>query len=271
MTQTRTALIDADSMVYIISYNNREHKDEDQVKASVDAFIESVMTMSGSQYYIGSFSASPSFRNEVYKYAVYKGSRPEKPEWFVHWEPVIKQYAQEKWNFLIPAPGLEADDIISALSEIYRSEGVDYIILSPDKDLRQIPGNHYDYGKNEHVFVTQDEAQMNFWMQMLTGDSTDNVAGVPGLGPIKAKKAMAALEEGAFHSQIVMKEYRKYFGDYYGPIIFQETMDTLRLICKKHSNWWVYEHYLSGLPKTYEREFIPGTQRKTMQEFFGDD
>ena len=54
------------------------------------------------------------------------------------------------------------------------------IICSPDKDvLKQCIGMHYNYGKGVHV---PDEALKFLWVQVLMGDSTDNIVGIPGVG-----------------------------------------------------------------------------------------
>jgi 5'-3' exonuclease len=79
--------------------------------------------------------------------------------------------------------GYEADDGI----------GINYkenmgTVVSIDKDLKQIPGQHYDWVKDEALIVNFDEANLNFWRQMLIGDKTDNVFGIKGIGPVKAAK-----------------------------------------------------------------------------------
>ena len=64
------------------------------------------------------------------------------------------------------------------------------VIVSGDKDMKTIPGAHF---QGELVFeVSEDEADHNFFMQALHGDSTDGYPGCPGVGPVMANKLLAA-------------------------------------------------------------------------------
>ncbi len=102
----------------------------------------------------------------------------------------------------------EADDLIYFNTQLMNQ--YDYIICSIDKDLKQIPGIHYDYYqmkvKDENgeymvdefgqfvkvrkgfKYVTESEAEMMQFTMMLTGDVSDNVKGVHGIGQKKAEK-----------------------------------------------------------------------------------
>ena len=140
-----------------------------------------------------------------------------------------------------------------AYENFVAGKGSDYIICSPDKDLNQIPGLHYDYrsktdpGTQENsgtIMITDPDAHWNFWTQMLTGDETDNVAGVPGLGPVIVRKIIDELKaDGNMIStrKTVEACYIKYFGEYYGPLIFTETEQTLRLMSILHPMYPKYE------------------------------
>lgn len=88
---------------------------------------------------------------------------------------------------------LEADDAISILAWRARAEGRHYVIVSGDKDLRQIPGIHYNpwkQGGAEITDVTEEESWRLTWLQCLMGDSTDGVPGCPGIGPKTAAKLL---------------------------------------------------------------------------------
>lgn len=240
-----TALIDADSIMYILAYNHREHTDVKVVTDACDDFAHTILTMVRADDYIGTFSAESNFRYKVYRYAKYKGERPEKPEWFKFWEPIIKQHFIDKWKFVVPED-LEADDIVCALAE--NNEG-NCIICSPDKDMKQIIGLHYDYKKTDAVPMIVDSVQANyfFWLQMLTGDGTDNIKGVPGLGEVKAKKILDAVDDPVLYLSTVVGEYRRYFGDHYGPIIAAETRLTIQLMSSKHPLWKEYSEQIKSI------------------------
>jgi 5'-3' exonuclease len=81
---------------------------------------------------------------------------------------------------------------------MYQTENT--IICGIDKDLLQIPGRHYRwpiyrYGKvireSEHLTITEEEGWRNYFTQMLTGDSSDNIIGVEGIGIKKAAKLLS--------------------------------------------------------------------------------
>ena len=77
---------------------------------------------------------------------------------------------------------LEADDTIGMYATKYPGN----IIVSPDKDMRQIPGKLYDF--KETVEITPNEGAKWHLIQTLAGDNTDGYAGVPGIGIKKAEK-----------------------------------------------------------------------------------
>jgi len=108
---------------------------------------------------------------------------------------------------------LEADDLIAMRAKML---GVDNcIVVSIDKDLKQIGGYYWSYYKvkskdmqgnfildeyENHVkeykmkqidFITKEEADNYFWCQMLIGDTSDNIQGIKGLGPVKSKKIVS--------------------------------------------------------------------------------
>ena len=49
---------------------------------------------------------------------------------------------------------------------------------------------HYNFVKKEKYYVTADEGLLNFYMQFLVGDRIDNIIGVKGIGPVKARKLL---------------------------------------------------------------------------------
>jgi DNA polymerase-1 len=94
-------------------------------------------------------------------------------------------------------PGLEADDCLGILATMPRDPEDQRIIVSIDKDLRSIPGLHYELNKpDEGIFeVTETEADRWHMMQTLTGDSTDGYPGCPGQGPVGAAKTLDQAEK----------------------------------------------------------------------------
>jgi len=79
---------------------------------------------------------------------------------------------------------------------------MEYIICSLDKDLKQIAGRHYNWRKNEFDFVDPIDGLRLFYRQCLTGDSTDGIPGVGGIGAVKSARIINDLEteEDMFNS-----------------------------------------------------------------------
>lgn len=112
----------------------------------------------------------------------------------------------------IPSTGRETDDWL----RIWRNEtvaaGDDCIISSIDKDLLIIPGVHYNIKKREFMEVSQVDAWRNLYEQLLKGDPTDNIPGLPGVGPVKAKNLLAACRTEEEMQEVVCIEYFTMYG-----------------------------------------------------------
>jgi hypothetical protein len=129
--------------------------------------------------------SAENYRTQLAYTKPYKGNREqEKP---VHFLAVREYYehcgAKE-------SKGEEADDEISYTAYDLAKRGFEPVVCSIDKDLIQIEGLHYDWGKDTKYRVDAESAHLYFMMQCLSGDSTDNIPGLPGIGPVKAKKAL---------------------------------------------------------------------------------
>lgn len=136
------------------------------------------------------------YRDQVATLHTYKGNRTnDKPIYLDE----VRQYLIENWN-AIPVSGKEADDEI-ALQASWSSKP--YVICSPDKDLDQIPGLHWDYKKQVEYEVSDDEARAFFWTQVLCGDNADNIKGCWQVGMGAAAKIInECLEEDCTDEEI---------------------------------------------------------------------
>lgn len=219
-----TALIDADSIIYIIAWNNRELESEEQVRIECDGFMRDLMIKVQADKYVGVFTPKVTFRQTVAKHKPYKGTRGETPDWVKKWKKVIIDHFTDKWGFFTP-DNVEADDVVAVLQGMFPNT----IICTPDKDLNQVPGEHYDYKKGTFATVTPEQADRFFWYQMLIGDDADNIAGVPKIGPKKAEELLKGKDVTEM-DEIVFDEYVKYFDKYYGRVIYHETRTLLSML-----------------------------------------
>lgn len=82
---------------------------------------------------------------------------------------------------------LEGDDLMG-IAATHPKNGDNQIIVTIDKDLKTIPGNHYDFRRNKHFKISEAEANMWHLRQTLEGDRTDNYPGCPGIGKVSVEK-----------------------------------------------------------------------------------
>lgn len=224
----RISLIDADSIVYIVSWN---HKDSEEmfVLNAVDSIVEKVLSKTKADAYAGFLSCQKAsgYRNSLYKFAPYKGHRGTKPAWVLQWEGTIRAHLKEKWGFR-EAETLEADDWMGCYPKYHAGE---FVFCSPDKDIRQLPGLHFNYKQMEsEVFTVSPEEALNNWaMLMLCGDAVDNIKGIPGMGVVKAEKLLKTSLDQFDTICMVSKAYVTAFGEYYGPEIYNQTSAAVRL------------------------------------------
>jgi hypothetical protein len=133
----------------------------------------------------GFLSGPDNYRNGIAKQAVYKGNRdPDNRPY--HYE-AIREYIRKYWDTVI-SRNCEADDLISIMAEQATTQHRDYVVVSIDKDLDQIPGRHYNPDKKVFYNQDRDSALLYFYQQSLSGDQTDNIPGCYKIGREKAEK-----------------------------------------------------------------------------------
>jgi DNA polymerase-1 len=138
------------------------------------------------------FSDSRNFRKKIYP--EYKGHRNRKKP--CGYRRVISEL--QKTYEVIRMPELEADDAMG----IYATAHPGNIIVSPDKDMRQIPGKLFNL--EEVIEVTAEEGMKWHLVQTLAGDQTDGYSGVPGIG---IKRAVSLFEENGYTWDTVVKAF----------------------------------------------------------------
>lgn len=130
-------------------------------------------------------SGERNFRDNVWVTKKYKGNRDTpKP---THLKGV-REYLISKWDAVV-SKDQEADDDIGIDSRLGET-----IVVSTDKDLDQIPGWHYNWVKEEVYYITPEDAEQFFWEQVISGDVTDNIPGLPGYGPAKARTYLDSVD-----------------------------------------------------------------------------
>jgi 5'-3' exonuclease len=149
-------------------------------------------------------------------YPEYKNNRQYDPDSIgVKFVPTIRKLAVHE-GLAIESTGREVDDLLRIWAIQAMEAGDDYAVLTIDKDLKCIPGKYYHLKTNTIEVITPEAAMRHYFEQMLKGDSTDGIPGVPGLGPVKATKILAPFSsECEFQEQIVDQYMRAYGDDWY--------------------------------------------------------
>ena len=172
------ALMDGDIYAFRVACTT-ENDNEAIAVYRVNEMIENTLAeVEASEYKL--FLTSPdNFRKHIYP--EYKANRTAtKPK---HLQ-FLRDYLVESWQGTV-AEKMEADDYLGI------NQHESSIICSIDKDLLQVPGKHYNFVKKEFYEVDEETGFRNFYTQLLTGDTSDNIKGIAGIGPVKAKKALA--------------------------------------------------------------------------------
>lgn len=152
-------------------------------------------------------SSGENFRHREAKTRPYKGNRIK--EHRPTYEKEIRNYLIENYDCYV-AEDEEADDLMGiAQTKIGPEKSV---IISLDKDLDQIPGLKYNWLHDAHYFVDDKKAAYNFHMQLMSGDTTDNIPGLPGIGPGKAAKALHGAETPEEMMEEVCRMYQMHSG-----------------------------------------------------------
>ncbi|HYM09194.1 MAG TPA: 5'-3' exonuclease H3TH domain-containing protein, partial [Bryobacterales bacterium] len=141
-------------------------------------------------------SAAPTFRDEMF--AGYKANRAETPPELLQQIPQIRRLLEALRVPIIEQERFEADDVIGALARRAAGQGIEVSILSSDKDLLQLVGEHIcviDPAKDGLVY---DAARVEEYMGVppprvadllaLKGDAVDNIPGAPGIGDKGARE-----------------------------------------------------------------------------------
>lgn len=180
------AIIDSDSIYFRVCYKTKK---KNEIRKNIDIMMKEIegACLIPDEMKVA-IKGRGNFRKDLYD--AYKANRKEL-------EPEMKAaltyahgYMVSKWG-AVEANGMEADDLVSIWAYEAREREDAYVIVGIDKDLLQIPGNHYNFVKKEHRFVDDDEAHLLLMTQCLTGDNSDNIPGLKGIGPVKAAKMLA--------------------------------------------------------------------------------
>jgi 5'-3' exonuclease len=210
MTAPTKVAIDADIIVYRCGFASKDDEPLEyclhSVKTTLDRITEQFPNLEECRVLL---TGKGNYRDKVAVTKPYKGNRDpnNKPRFYDE----IREYLTDYQGAEV-IEGMEADDAMGMYQWGHKDKST--CIATIDKDLNCIPGWHYNFVKEEMYYVTLAEANRCFWMQMLTGDTTDNIQGVPKCGPKTAAKILDTTD-GSWTEMYarVLQEYERAYPD----------------------------------------------------------
>jgi DNA polymerase-1 len=213
MTQAKLFLIDAMALVYRAHFAflsnpriNSKNLNTSCILGFTNSLVEMLQKEKPTHIVVVFDTAAPTFRHTLYK--PYKQNRNLQPEDISIAIPYIKNVLdafQIKW---LSKDGYEADDIIGTIAKKVANENMIVYMMSPDKDFDQLVDDHIliykpatKYSKN--TIVDKLKVRENWGISQpnqvidilaLQGDNSDNIPGVPGIGPKTAAKLISEYE-----------------------------------------------------------------------------
>lgn len=193
-----TVLIDGDVVLYEVTtaceiptdWGNDVwtlHSDFSEAKQRFDNWVLNIQKILEADKVIIALSGTENWRKDVLPTYKLHRKKTRKPLAF----SPLKDYAEEIYK-TYKYDNLEGDDVMGILAGDPKIKG-EKIMVTIDKDLKTIPGNHYNPLRKEEgiVEVSQEQADYNHLFQSLTGDTVDGYSGCPGIGPKRAARVLA--------------------------------------------------------------------------------
>ena len=217
-------IFDADSLIYASCFKKKDDREfpEDLFETDVNVafnkfqvsferlldFLEEQVNVDEVVFCNGSKN---NFRKDIS--ATYKLNRTQKrPEIL----PLLHDMVKLEYNSIY-GDGVETDDVVATLwAEEVEKNGINsVVIMSLDKDYKQFPCWFYDYNykKRELVKISEQEANENFYSQMIVGDSADNIKVCKGYGKVYAQKLFKDAKNKYSLMNRTYRLYKQVYGD----------------------------------------------------------
>jgi len=214
------ALVDLDIVCYEVANSKDDQGDPldwGLVKWRVDDRIHRILEEAKASTWQGYLTGSGNFRDKVATIKPYKGPRrlKEKPFWY---EQIREYLVSHRLALMIE--GMEADDAIATEHTRWHTSG-STVICSRDKDFNQVPGYFYSWpGWKDDAGTLKEITPLDgiqfHYVQLLTGDSADNIPGLYGVGPSSSLvKQIHEMNDELEMLRLVVDQYEKRFGSYW--------------------------------------------------------
>ncbi|AYJ01281.1 flap endonuclease [Candidatus Phytoplasma ziziphi] len=206
----KLVLVDGNSLVFRAYYatyykqqklmQNKEGQDVNALIVFINMFRK-ILEQTEDYICVAFDSKHKTYRHKLYE--GYKQSRVKTPESLIHQIPLIKEYLTLSGIHHCSQDGYEADDIIGTIAKQAGRNNISVLIFSSDKDLLQLVDSnitvclikqglknviYYDFQTLEKEFGLSPNQIIDF--KSITGDNSDNIKGVPSIGPKTALKLL---------------------------------------------------------------------------------
>ena len=186
------AVVDSYKVVEPIEYVKHN------INLTIDKIKDAIQCHEDFHIYLGE-QGVPTFRHKLYAPYKHKRVGQVRP---IHYQEIY-DWLRDKYN-ATTSYELEADDIIGIRNSMYNNA----VICSNDKDMLTIPGWHYNFVNDHKRVVNQHEADTHLFTQILMGDSTDCIPGLPRVGMKKATEIVAGCNDFESLFNNATKAYR---------------------------------------------------------------
>lgn len=189
-------------------------------------------------------TAGPTFRDEMFE--DYKATRQETPEDIRTGIPIVKDIIRGFNIPILEMEGYEADDIIGTIAKKASADGFEVFMMTPDKDFGQIVEEHIKLYKPAYMGNSVDilgpkevcekwdikEVSQVIDMLGLQGDTSDNIPGIPGVGPKTAAellKQYGTVENVVAHAAELKGKLRERVEEFGQQAILSKQLATIKI------------------------------------------
>lgn len=251
-------LLDADSLLYRCGFA-AEGEDVTHALHNLKSQIQKIKEALDCENMDIYIKGKGNFRNEISQTTVYKGTRTA----------AVPTHYRALKDYIIAVhgakevDGMEADDAVSVELWNNREPDSGVILAAMDKDLWNTPGWHFNYDPRKWTaeYITLSQANRNFIHQLLSGDRTDNVPGLPHFadhigdvygfrGRVGEKRAKAFIQDCDNREALIrVWEAYKWYGEEQG---WEESVSREYFVEQGRLLWMTRELYEDGSPKMWE-------------------
>ena len=235
-------IIDGDILIYRACH--KALKENLSVTEVFDDLLEELQDQMACESYSLHISGGGNFRKDLKQgFTKYKGKRREKPANY----KFLRDYVLKNHE-TISVANYEADDTASIEGTALLKAEKLFMVGTIDKDWKMIGGLFYNMQYKTLKAISKTEAIEYFHIQLITGDSVDNIPGVFGMGPKKAEKVVKG-KTLIKQFESIIRQYKKHYPEDWEERL--NIMGKLLYLVKSYDDpmwsidWW--KEYLNGV------------------------